>query len=61
MTFDAEPNTDEATAHRAQRLHEVAVNDFGLDTDDVLFTARSDGTIDGRIAPLVAVEDGDAR
>jgi len=59
MTFEVELGADEETEYRAQRLHEFAVNDLGLNTDDVLFTANPDGTVDGRIAPRVAVGEGE--
>lgn len=49
MTFDVEPEADEETEYRAQRLHEFAVNQLGIDTEDVLFTAKADGTVQGRI------------
>ena len=55
MTFDVEPRANETTAHRAQRLHEFAVNQLGIDTDAVLFTAEANGAVQGQIEP-----DGDA-
>jgi hypothetical protein len=55
MTFDIEHRADETTAHRAQRLHEFAVNHLNLDTDAVLFTAKGNGAVQGQIEP-----DGDA-
>ena len=55
MTFDVEPEADEETEYRAQRLHEFAVNQLGIDTDTVLFTAEANGAVQGQIEP-----DGDA-
>ena len=54
MTFDIEPDAPDHVRHEAEQLHELAVNTFGYDTDHVLFTARADGTITGRISPRAA-------
>lgn len=61
MTFDVHPEADEKTEDVAVAFHEMAVNRLGFATEDVLFTANPDGTVEGKIAPRVAVEEGDPR
>lgn len=59
MTYDTKPNAPDEAKHRAQRLHEFAVNDLGLDTEDVLFTAYPNGTVMGLVKEGVAPIDDD--
>jgi hypothetical protein len=50
MAFEVAEDTPERARHEVEQLHELAVNEFGYDTNHVLFTAHGDGTISGRIA-----------
>lgn len=60
MTFELHPKTEEATTDRVERLHEFALNDLGLDTDDVLVRGYPSGHIEmdiGRIGSGVDSDD----
>jgi hypothetical protein len=50
MTFELAENAPERARYEVEQLHELALNEFGYDTNYVLFTAHGDGTISGRIA-----------
>lgn len=50
MTFEIAADAPKRTHSEVERLHELAVNEFGYHTDHVLFSAHSDGTISGQIA-----------
>ena len=60
MTYEIESDAPERVRHEAAQLHELAVNQFGYDTEHVLFTAHADGTISGRIALYVASDYQDS-
>lgn len=49
MTYDVMNGAPVRSEIVAEKLHEYAVNELGLDTYDVLFTARSDGFVVGEI------------
>jgi hypothetical protein len=57
MTVDTHPDAPEPAVRDAECLHEYAVNELGHRTYDVLFTANSDGSIDGTIEEDVAMND----
>lgn len=59
MTFDIETDAPERVRYEAEQLHELVINHFGYNTEDVLFTAHADGTISGRIALHVAGDSHD--
>jgi len=56
MTFVIEENAPSRVRGEVEKLHELAVNQFGYHTDNVLYIAHEDGTIKGRIALDVATE-----
>ncbi|WP_436932005.1 hypothetical protein [Halosimplex halobium] len=56
MTSVIEENAPSRARGEVEKLHQLAVNEFGYHTDHVLFTAHEDGTIKRRIALDVATE-----
>jgi len=59
MTFETAADAPERTHREVEKLHELAVNEFGYDPEHVLFTAHGDGTISGRIAFYAAGDHHD--
>jgi hypothetical protein len=59
MTFEVAENAPERTRREVEKLHELAVNEFGYATEHVLFTAHGDGTISGRIALYAEADSHD--